>query len=82
MTRGSRKLSIPFVVAAQTIPFVLKEMVNEIAGQAFRPTVMLYSIAPYSKQSVAYSAHPEAAVAIQGQGLHGEFAAIESRRDK
>ena len=62
--------------------FVFKEMVNGIAGQAFRPAVMLHSIASYSKQSVAYGPHPEATVAIESQGLDREFAAIESRRDE
>ena len=82
MTRGSRKLSIPLVVAAQIIPSLSSNRVNGIAGQAFRSTVMLYNITPYSKQPVADRAYPEAAVAIEGQSLDGEFAAIEFRRDE
>src|SRR5271165_119658 len=56
---------------------VFKENTHEIAGQAFRLSIMVHNVSMHTKDAFAVSTNPKTAVAIEAQGEDRIFASIE-----
>ncbi len=69
-------------VAAQTIPSLSSKRARHvIAGQAFRPSIVLHNISMDTKEPLALGADPKIAVMVEHQGArYRQLAAVEPGR--
>src|SRR5271165_2192857 len=88
-TLGSRKSGDPGIVklvysivgrSPDNPSAVFKENTHEIAGQAFRLSIMVHNVATHTKNAFAVRTNPKIAVAIDAQGEDRIFASVEGGR--